>query len=317
MPPQISRLISHWAQRHGISIEQAQELYWDLAKQLSPGQLSQWLMPIMQQQSERLTPAELFRRWSEHGLSQPAEDTLSLKEEELQLLRRAKAEGFSPVSLSPVTPLGTVSAYEKISQHQVLSALKTAEVVSDSSNVLALLLTHRWKQRQQDLRLSTVHRVLRPLAAKTPQHKAHFLMFTLAELIPQKSPEALIAGMMRQLKVQTHALASTPLRLRLLAYPGDHRLFERLKSVLGDAQNLSPHWHLEWVSAPAQNTYYLGCRVLIDVQRDRTWLNLSDLGIVDWPARLSGQGHLRLVISGTGVERRLGLRKGREEREDD
>jgi hypothetical protein len=47
----------------------------------------------------------------------------------------AEVEG---VELSPIAPLGTCSAVGPVSQNRIVSAMRSAEVVSDSTNALAV-----------------------------------------------------------------------------------------------------------------------------------------------------------------------------------
>jgi hypothetical protein len=67
------------------------------------------------------------------------------------------------VELSPVVPLGTVSALGPVSQNRVLSTARLTEVVSDSTNALAVEAAVR-RQRQDphdEVHLAAAHRQLR------------------------------------------------------------------------------------------------------------------------------------------------------------
>src|SRR5262245_61053107 len=62
----------------------------------------------------------------------------------------AAAASFEAIELSPVTPLGTSSTVALSDQNRVLSALRTSEVVSDPTNVLALECALRLRVRPKE-----------------------------------------------------------------------------------------------------------------------------------------------------------------------
>jgi hypothetical protein len=299
----IDKILARWVKSQDISLEKAKQLHAAISSALSPGQISQFLTSVFQLQTQKITPSELFANWPSHTLSQPANHCpLALRKAELALLTQAKSEGFEPVELSPVAPLGVSSVYKKVHQNRILSALKVSEVVSDPSNMLGLILTENWKKHRNlnATHLATVHRCLRPTAENKPLHQPHFLLFALAAFIPSKDPQLLVASLFQQVQFHLNLCGPAQIRLSFQAYPGDPRLFSELKTRL-KIENLP--CELREISPPCEGTYYTGCRVLIDVKINHEWVNMSDLGIVTWPAELSGQGHLRLVISGMGVER--------------
>lgn len=110
-----------------------------LTKPLSLSDLTSLLLDVFRQQTSAITPSDLLRRYAENRFVRPAQlDVVASLERELTLLRLASASHYTPIELSPVTPLGTCSVIAPVSQNHILSAVRGAEVVSDATNVLAL-----------------------------------------------------------------------------------------------------------------------------------------------------------------------------------
>jgi len=94
---------------------------------------------------------------------------------------------FQPVKLSPVCPLGTVSALSPINQDWIVSTTRNTEVVADSTNVLAIECAVR-RRGQKGLasgqagfvHLAASHRLLRGQKISLgPNVRQHFRLFTL------------------------------------------------------------------------------------------------------------------------------------------
>lgn len=276
------------------------------AEQLSQGDLTTLLLAVFQAQAQKQAPHELFRRFADNRFVQPSQTSpIELKRLELNLLERAQNAGFEPVELSPVAPLGSCSSYGKMHQNKVLSGLRSCEVVADPSNMLALLLTRRWQENKSSdiLRLCTAHRCLRTVKHTQPQYLSHFGLFALASLVPHSQSHVLVAELERHLAWYAQLLRGAQLKQRYtLTTLHPAKLADALQSAFDD-------WEIDAVKKLQSGTgeYYWGGRILLDLRRldCEAWLNLADCGIVDWPAQLSGHRHLKLVISGLGLERLL------------
>ena len=87
---------------------------------------------------------------------------------------------FAGIDLSPVTPLGTCSAIAPVSQNRVVATVRNTEVVSDSTNVLAVeAAAQRRRQARNDrIDLAACHRQLRAQVFG-PGAAAHFRLFAL------------------------------------------------------------------------------------------------------------------------------------------
>lgn len=97
----------------------------------------------------------------------------------------AAADGFEAVELSPVCPLGTTHVLGAVDQNNVLTTIRNAEVLGDSTPSLALECARRRKdpaRRAADppARLCASHRVVRLQPVDFPGYTAHFRLFALA-----------------------------------------------------------------------------------------------------------------------------------------
>jgi hypothetical protein len=94
----------------------------------------------------------------------------------------AAAQGFEAVELSPAAPLGACSTVAPTDQNRVLSALRSTELVSDRTNVLAPECALRLRADPRTrCHFATSQRVVR--AQPVPKllgYAQHFRIFVLA-----------------------------------------------------------------------------------------------------------------------------------------
>ena len=96
----------------------------------------------------------------------------------------ACAEGFEAIELSPVCPLGTNFVLGAIDQNNVLSTIRNAEVLGDSTPALALECARRRRDQAaraaaHPVRLASSHRVIRLQPFDFPGYRPHFWLFGL------------------------------------------------------------------------------------------------------------------------------------------
>lgn len=125
----------------------------DLESGLARTDLTTLLMSVARARARQVRPAELLRRWTEDRFVRPsAVDPRRLSVVEARLWQMLP-DRFVGVELSPVAPLGTVSAlgHAPVDQHRVVSTIRGTEVVSDSTNALAIeAAARRRAQRRGD-----------------------------------------------------------------------------------------------------------------------------------------------------------------------
>jgi hypothetical protein len=279
-----------------------------LADRLNPSDLQSLLIEVTRRRAAKRSPADLLKDFSTSrffGVSRPERAAL-LAWEQLVL---ALCDGrFEPVELSPVAPLGACSVVATVDQDWSIGTTRRGEVASDPTNVLALEAARLRKASGSDVHLATSHRVVRPQNYGDGKMLAHFRLFALVSAGGDRGgygfeAEALGRQIGLLLAAFTQYLApGTALRVgytRTVAPAQDARL-EALREVA--AANGAELF--EEVGRKAAAGYYAGFCFHIfagDMQ-------LADGGAVDWGAKLTGNGKERMVISGCGVERLLGLR---------
>lgn len=124
--------------------------------------LTSFLLALAERRARTRSPADVLRQWetdSFTGLGAPVDLRLLLRAE-LRLLDAAA--GFEAVDLPPLAPLATCAAVGPTSQNKIVTTMRGTEVVSDSTNVLALECARRLRREpDRPVRLATCQRVVR------------------------------------------------------------------------------------------------------------------------------------------------------------
>lgn len=279
-----------------------------LAERLNPSDLQSLLIEVTRRRAEKRSPAELLKDFATSrffGVARPDRAAL-LAWGQLTL---SLCEGrFEQLELSPVAPLGACSVVATVDQDWAIGTTRRGEVVSDPTNVLALEAARLRKDRSDDVHLATSHRVVRPQNYGDGKMLAHFRLFALVSAGRDRGGYGFEAEALgRQVGLllaafRQYLVSGTALRLgytRTVAPEQDARL-EALRGV-PEANGAEL---FDEVGREAAGDYYAGFCFHIfagDMQ-------LADGGVVDWGAKLTGNGKERMVIAGCGVERLLALR---------
>jgi hypothetical protein len=275
-----------------------EDLFRRLATELAGSELQSLLLEIVRQRSRARAPAEVLAQFKQDRFVTPA--ALDLRESlaiDTHLL--AAAEGFEAIELAPVTPLGTSSVVAVTDQHRVLSALRATEVVSDPTNVLALVCAARGRGPHH---LATSQRVVRAQPApKLPGYAQHFRLFALASGGVETADHAFtvdtvvrhIATLQAGLdRLEQHGYAFGVRRVDILATPARAQLGDRIATRVGGARKLLEH------------AYYAGgLRYMLWVTaRDGKEFPIGDGGTFDWLAKLAANRRAVFVASGLGAQ---------------
>jgi len=266
------------------------------------------LLELARQQARRRRPVDLLGQLERDGFVVPLMLDQRLVHQ-LDGCALSAAEGFEALQLAPVAPLGVCSVVAPTSQDRTLSATRGTEVVSDPTNVLALVCAQRLARTPAErVRLCTIHQVLRAQALPDkPGHSRHFRMFALAEAGHAEPDDGFeVSALARQLDVldqlfdRLHALGCQFPRRRVVVRATAVRdtLAQRLCDRL--AHSL-PHVSLS--REPLAAAYYDGVRVMFGAD-DATGAQvmIGDGGVFDWLAKLGSNRRLRFVASGFGLQ---------------
>lgn len=278
---------------------------------LTGSELQSLLLEVMHARAQARSAKDLVAQYGRDPFCVPAPvDLREMLAIDSHLL--AAAERFEAVELSPVAPIGTCSVVGPTHQNRVLSALRSTEVVSDPTNVLALECAVRLRAHPQvDVHLATSQRVVRAQPVpRQPGYAQHFRLFVLGSAGIERKDHAftiesialhvrtILAGLSR-LEQQGYALGRR--RVEILASQERHRLGDHLAELLNaDRQSLEhPYYsgglrYRIWVTGP-----------------DGEELPLGDGGTFDWQSQLAANRRAVFVGSGLGsqlIALRLGLK---------
>lgn len=276
-----------------------------LTTELSHSELNSFYIDLFGEQSRNVNPAGLLKNFSSNRFVFPSKiDMLEFLSLESQWLSRAAEQGFKPIILSPLTPLGTCSSVAFVHQNNIVSASRNTEVVSDATNVLALQTAADFKHDNAELiKYSTVHRHMRAQGFTNPAHTAHFGAFSM------------VSG---GLDSGNHSFELEQLQEHLLFYTGILNADFKNKLIIkiyykkaGDIfkikfedilKNLPDG--IEVVDDSSDNTrdYYQTVRIKIFVKLEQGEIDLADMGFVDWTQKLLNNKKHRFLISGAGLE---------------
>jgi len=275
----------------------------------SPSETVPLLLDLTRRQAGRKRPADLLSQLERDRFVHPSFLDQRLINQ-LDAMALGAAPEFEALHLSPVAPLGACSVVAPTSQDRTLSTTRGTEVVSDPTNVLALICAERLRRDPKTpVRLCTVHQVLRaqPLPPQ-PGFSRHFRLFTLAEAgLGQAEDGFETAAIARHLAALERLMDRAT---RDLGCHFPHRKFTLRttpqRSVLRDRvcdvlRQRFPHMDLR--TEEFESSYYAGLRILLDVETiSGESCQLADLGLFDWVGKLTSNQRLRFVASGFGLQ---------------
>jgi hypothetical protein len=276
---------------------------------LAPSESTPVLLELARRQAARRRPRDLLAQFRRDGFVSPFMfDQRTVHR--LDGLALAAADEYEALLLAPVAPLGSCSSLAPSSQDRTLSATRGTEVVSDPTNVLALECARRLADRPTaTVRLCTVHQVLRaqPLPPGVGLSR-HFRLFALAEAGPGQPEDGFeVEAIARQLQAFDRLFDALgelgcvfPGRRATVHAAGARAtLAARLRAQLSRAL---PHVAVE--ERALESNYYQGLRVLFGASSASGQpLDIADIGVFDWVARLTANRRMRLVASGFGLQR--------------
>jgi hypothetical protein len=286
-----------------------------LSRGLTPTDLQTLLLSVARDRAASVSPAELLRRWQSDRFVRPAQSDpriLSRVEARLWSLLPEQVEG---VELSPVAPLGTSSALAGVSQGRVLSTMRRSEVVSDSTNVLALEAAARRRSGPQGraVHLAACHRQLRAQDFGNGA-AAHFRLFTLASSAPTtgsgQQESALLSQHLRWwADVVREVLPGVLVRFEVTAW--DPVLRERIhQSVLPALEQDPAVAVVEDHDRERAKGYYTLGALRVVAQTPDGEVELGDGGFTDWTAKLLQNRKELCLTSCLATERVATLSRG-------
>ncbi len=289
-----------------------------LADRLSATDLQSLLLEVHRRRSARRRPAEVLVSYQSDRFVQPsAVSPVRLAAWEVCAFTHLPAE-IRPIALSPACPLGTCSAVASIHPDWTVTTIRNSEVVSDSTNVLALecalrrrSLLQREAKSVAAVHLAASHRLLRAQHYDSPEAVTHFSSFSLCSAGRDLGNLRFeISALDLHIRFYLRALraflgAGIPLHLAVTdfgAVPATSMIESQLLSPI-QAEIPGVDGQVDDRRAGGRGYYSGLCFHIHASHPSGVRLELVDGGVVDWTARLLGNAKERLVISGMGSER--------------
>ena len=288
-----------------------------LAERLTPTDLQSILLQVYRLRSHQLQPAAVLSNYETNRFVRPSAipPTRLLRWEKVAFSQLPPE--FEPLALSPLCPLGTNSVVAPVDQNWAIATVRNTEVVSDSTNVLALECAVRRRAllrsnpRSTDyVHLAASHRLLRAQHYKSPRALVHFDSFVLCSAGRDQGNlqfelgalglhirfylRALLTflGSGVQLHVSVTDLSQIANRvLETLLLSPLRSEFKQIECALDEQRTSGRGYYLDLC-------FHIHITTLAG-QR----LELVDGGSVDWTQRYLSNAKERLIVSGIGSER--------------
>ena len=289
-----------------------------LSTRLAPTDLQSLLIEVHARRAAAVTPARLVEQYRTNRFVAPSPVSPRALVEVDRLAWTLLPDGYEPLELAPLCPLGTNAAVASVSQHKVVSTERNTEVVSDSTNVLALECAARRRdpavRRRAPVRLAAAHRLTRAQQIAGARSWAHFrvlslvaagrdegdLRFETRALVEQI---AFYARLVDGVAALGRRLADVRVAVTDVT---DGRLTDTLETqVLTPLREQFPaaRCHLAPERAAGRGYYERVCFKLYATNEAGDELELADGGDTPWTRALLGDDKERLLVSGLGVER--------------
>jgi len=289
-----------------------------LATRLAPSDLQSMLLKTFRLRASRLTPSAVLSAYEANRFVAPSRiSPVEFLRWEQTAFSCLPSE-FSSLALAPVAPLGTSSVLAGVDQNWAVTTVRNTEVVSDSTNVLALECALRRRQLlradpkcAQPVHLASSHRLLRAQQYADSKHVPHFSSFALCSAGRDGGNlQFEISAVILHVHFYLTALAAyLSHRARLRVAISDFSAIPRLDVI--EERILSPlQSHFPQADCALEPDRTSGRGYYVDLvfhvyasMPTGEWIELVDGGSVNWTQRLLSNVKERLFISGIGSER--------------
>lgn len=281
-----------------------------LTRDLPATDLQTLLIAVARARAGQAAPADVMRRWQQDRFVRPAaSDPRRVAAVEARLWQLLPAE-FTGIDLSPVTPLGTCTAVAPVSQNRIVATVRSAEVVSDSTNALAVEAAVRRRGQPKDghADLAACHRQLRAQVFG-PGAPAHFRLFALVSSARGSGSGRTEASLLTRhlaywLDVLETLLPGRQPGIELSVF-GNPVLAERLTDTVRPAMAARTAFLIDKPGRTRGRGYYAGLALRLTADQGET--ELGDGGLTTWTAQLTHDAKERCLVSCIATERLTAL----------
>jgi hypothetical protein len=289
-----------------------------LAKHLPPTDLQSILLEVHRIRSRQIQPSTVLSDCESNRFVQPSgvSPTSLLRWEQIAFAHLPQE--FQPIALSPLCPFGTNSVVAPVDQNWAVTTARNTEVVSDSTNVLALACSLRRREllrinpkSSDPVHLAASHRLLRAQWYESPELGAHFRSFALCSAgRDQGNLRFELSALGLHIRFYLKSLRafldpSIPLHLSVADLDSTSRVelveTQLLSAIRSEFEEIDCVFDEHRTSGRG---YYVGlCFHIHATATSSRRLELVDGGSVNWTQQFLSNAKERLVISGIGSER--------------
>ena len=281
---------------------------------LSKSDLNSLLLELFEKQTNKFIPTDMLKAYRSNRFATHSEaDPGKFHALEVLLLTVAQEMDIKTVLLSPTAPLGSCSVFGCVDQYNVVSALRGTEILSDPSNMLAIIIADKLRNKTASNRLplhyATTARVVRAQEFAGTASFAHFGLYCMISSGRDIGSYACEKELLEKhllfykvmLKAQFKSKMSIVLRKRS-GYNDINGFFEQMTEVV---QSMLPDTPLSFDLDDVDNKYYQGINFKIYMETADEKFEIGDGGFVDWFNQMLGSKKERGLISGIGLDRLL------------
>jgi len=282
---------------------------------LSKSDFTSLLLEVFNRQSEGITPTDVLKQFEKNRYTVPSEiDPVAYHLLEAEFLKLAQKMDIQTLLLSPASPFAGCSAFGCVNQNNVVSAIRGTEILSDPTNMLAIIIAENIKNKKINndtaVHYCTTARVLR--AQPFPAIKGYYSHFGIFCIVScgkdtgsYNCEKTLFAKQLAYyrvlLKEKYNANLSVVIRKRS-GYADD----------IGFISSMADLVKIELPDVPvsidiedSDNNYYKGINYTIYMEKENSKIEIGDGGFVDWMQKLTGNKKERCLLSGIGLDRLL------------
>jgi len=286
-----------------------------LANELSPSDFNSLLTEVFSVRADNSTPNEMLKLYTQNQYVKPATwNAAQYCSLEAEMLLAAEEKGAQSIILSPAALLGCCSVFGAVSQNKVISATRNLEILSDTTNMLALYIASGIKDgtlshANTPIHICTTHRFVRYQATFRAGQLPHFGVFTMVSAGKSRSSYAFeIESLLFHLRyyhdywLQKHGTKMTVSLNRRTGYKDSDGFFNQVLEAL---KNNLTDMEISINEQENDTTYYKGLRATFNTQIDGNSVEVGDIGFTDWTQKLLNSKGERLLVSSMALDRQM------------
>ena len=289
-----------------------------LAERLSPTDLQSLLLEVYRIRSTHIQPSRVLSDFESNRFVQPSTVSLIslLRWEQIAFLHLPRE--FEAIALSPVCPFGTSSVVSGVDQNWAVTTARNTEVVSDSTNVLALECAVRRRnllrsnpKSSESVHLAASHRLLRAQYYESPNSTSHFSSFALCSAgRDQGNLQFELSTLKLHIRFYLRSLraflgSDVPLQLSVTDFSSDAHVDLIEAQILSVIRSEFERVDCGFDEHRTKGRGYYSdlCFHIYALDTPGRQLELVDGGSVNWTQKFLSKARERLIISGIGSER--------------